>query len=66
MSWVCVCVSIFFSSRYITWAGPIMGYIILPNHLYFSVMYILLPVHILFLKYKLFPRLVTLWRGVVI
>ena len=43
MLWVCVCVYISFSSLYTAWAGPIVDYIILPNHLYFSVIYILLP-----------------------
>ena len=48
------------------WAGPIVGYIILPSHLYFLAIYTLLPVQILFLKYGLFPRLVALWRGVAV
>ena len=43
MSWVCMCVSISFSSLFTAWAGPIVGYIILPNHLYFSAIYALLP-----------------------
>ena len=61
---MCVCLS--FSSLYTAWASPIVGYIILPNHLYFSAIYALLPAQILFLKYKLFPYLVVLWRGVAI
>ena len=61
-----MCVSISFSSRYAAWTGPIMGYIILLNHLYFLIIYTLLPAQISFLKYKLFPRLVILWRGVTI
>ena len=43
-----------------------MGYIILPNYLYFLVIYALLPAQILFLKYRLFPCLVALWRGVAV
>ena len=61
-----MCVNISFSSLYTAWAGPIVGYIILPNHLYFSAIYALLPTQISFLKHKLFPRLVTLWRGVAV
>ena len=60
MSWVCVCVGISFSSRCTAWAGPIVGYIILPSHLYFSAIYALLPAQILFLKHELFPRLLAL------
>ena len=66
MSWVCMYVSISFSSLYTAWAGLIVGYIILPSHLYFLVIYALLPAQILFLKYKLFPRLVALWRGIAV
>ena len=60
MSWVRVSI---LSSFYTAWAGPIVGYIILLSHLYFSAIYALLPAQILFLKYELFPRLVALWRG---
>ena len=67
MLWVCVCVCASpVSSFYAAWAGPIMGYIILPNHLYFFAIYALLPAQILFLKYKLFLCLVALWRGVAV
>ena len=59
-------VSMSFSSLYTAWAGPIVGYIILPSHLYFSAMYALLPAQISFLKYELFPCLVALWRGVAV
>ena len=54
------------SSLYTAWANPIVNYIILPNHLYFSAIYALLPAQISFLKHKLFPRLVELWRGVAV
>ena len=54
------------SSLHTAWAGPIMGYIILPSHLYFLAIYALLPAQILFLKHRLFLRLVALWRGVAV
>ena len=57
---VCVCIS----SLYTAWAGPIVGYIILPSHLYFRQYTLYLPAQILFLKHKLLPRLVALWHSV--
>ena len=62
---MCVC-AYPVSSLHTAWAGPIVGYIILPSHLYFSAIYALLPAQILFLKHGLFPRLVALWRGVAV
>ena len=65
MSWVCVYISISFSSLHTAWASPILSFIILPSHLYFSQYTLYLPAQILFLKHELFPRLVTLWHSVV-